>query len=391
MKYLILTLLTINLVFTDEKTENKDSSSNTTKTYVATANKVCGPDIEKLDMSEEDFKEKMKEKVKETTSQIAGAMKDNAQVVNDYAKSDGGKELLTEVKKGDKAEFQNEPSENLKKNGEKLLKDVDPENQEKLDEMKTKFEDIKTSLPDCMEVLSQAQVGTLCKIHSEEGASDLKDSGEGKTFAVNTEDASKIWDKCSSLVDPMIQAQLLEDLSESAVEGKETKKSGRNKKVQDLATLMEADENCIADKTKCSDSVKNKFAEIVIVVGNKKNSMFSEEAREERRNKVKERKNKSVPKKGSGDASGDSKTNDTKETTNKPADSAAKRARILIARFLEEAGIDTDSEVDITISSSADSVVAIGAKSGFNTKTIWESARIIVTSLLAAYVAVIAK
>lgn len=384
MKYLLLTLLAINLAFAEEKTETKATEGS--KTYTESKNKICGEKFVNLEMSEDDFKKKAKEEIKEVTGELAGGLKEVNENRDKLKKSDQGKEILKDIKAGDKGELEKRPDAKLTKKVDKFKTKIENEDAAAVEKEKKDLADAKKTHPECMKTISKAMVGYKCVTQSKEGANQLKEVSTGQAqFTVNSDDAKELWKNCNFSLWPLCESIVLEEYVDNANGDKQEALKGRAQKLVDLCQSVADDANC-TDTTldKCGDTVVNGFASVILVVGNRSHSFFGKSMRDKRKDMREKREKKTPPKKGG--ASSGTKTETKGDATKSDG---TKTARILIARFLESG--NEGSEVEVVVSSSGESLIQVAAKSALDTNTIWESVKVLATGLLTAFFVIMIK
>lgn len=389
MKYFILTLLAINLTLAEDTTKTETKADDGSKAEIVSKNKICGEKYITLTKSEEDFKKDVKDLTKDLTAEFSVCV----QLANDESKkfleTDSGKDIAKDIKAGDKGENEKRPGKDLAAKAKEFLENKVNQDETAANKDKEDLKDAKKTHPACMIALTNVTVGYKCVTESKEGKEQKKEVSTGQAqFTMNTKDAVELWKTCSFAAFPLCEAVVLDEYTANALGEKLEEKKGRSKKLEELCTAIANDSACTESTLdKCGDTVKNTFASIVTVVGNRSNSYCAKSNRDKRK-KMRDERGKKIPPKKGGTASGNNSNTDTKGNTTK-ADEAKNTARILIARYLEAA--NEGDEVEILVSSSGESLIELAGKTAIDTKTIWESAKVLVTSVLTAFFVVMTK
>ena len=365
-----------------------------------------------------------------------------------FTKNENMKEIVEAGKEGETNDSKKniEEGDRRKKAAERYIEKGDfSEAKGKEDEKK--FKNSKETQRPCMEAISKAKIGYLCLRNSEEGKEFFKMLEGGKEeFFLAQEDVDEMFDKCYEILDLIARCQTIMSVAEYMVEDEETAATLRRlesegSELEEFVEALASDTNCKKGETsKCASSTKVLAMPLLMKVGNKEKSFSNEGKREEFKKKAEKIKKKKLPKKEKGESGvkgessskpsgtksddgskskpsgakedeggskpsgeksgskeeGGSKPSGTKpsgtkgEGGMKPSD-AAKRARILIARYLEAVSLDTNNDVKIVASSTAQSVMKIGESSGFDTTTVYESVWRVVTSVMAGFIIFLLK
>ena len=350
--------------------------------------KICGPEITEIAVTVETLKTKFAQMAKSYRRKVAGKGKSIAKGISNELGEDEI-DALKATTKPDAAnpekpvasdQFEHKLSDPLLARKNRFLGDdmLEKDDREKLAD---KIEDVTKTLPKCVETFIKIKAGFICKALSSTADKSVKLTGDKKMeVTANTEDATKLFDNCTSFFWAQCMEITVRDTFEESNTGDIKTEHPGKVLLRAFCNDIVADTNCKnEDDNKCSQSVKDHAARVFLNLGSEKNSLYDSER--EKQDEADFKNNKGVRPKPDGAKTPSADTG--AETKPSPAQN-----RILIARFLEDA--DIEAEVTVVISSTAESLYSIGNSSGFDIATLSKGTSILVTALVSSLVALIA-